>query len=144
MHESDWIEIRELCARYNHAVDDGRYEEFAACFTPEGTFEVVGLGEFTGREAIAGLMANFGYGPVHLSTDAVVTFEDGDTATQVCSLLLGRRTEDKSSFSFLTSGRYADRLVKTPGGWQFSHRRIETDRDIMAVVGELTPQPAEA
>ena len=144
MYESDWIEIRELCARYNHAVDDGRYEEFAGCFTPDGTFEVVGLGEFSGREAIAALMAQFGFGPVHLSTDAVVTFQDGGQATQVCSLLLGRRAADKSSFSLLTSGRYADRLVKTTEGWRFAHRRIDTDRDIMAVVGELSPQPAQA
>ena len=44
---TDHIAMRELTVRHNHAADNCRYNEWANCFTEDGTFEVVGKGMFT-------------------------------------------------------------------------------------------------
>jgi 3-phenylpropionate/cinnamic acid dioxygenase small subunit len=49
---ADHIAIRELTARYNRAVDDCRYDEWADCFTEDGIFEVVGVDIFAVHEEI--------------------------------------------------------------------------------------------
>ena len=49
---ADQLEIRELVARYNYAIDEGRPEEWVATFVPDGTFESTLLGKHTGPEAL--------------------------------------------------------------------------------------------
>src|SRR5260370_29801772 len=46
--------IREVLAEYCFRLDDGRYDDMAALFTEDGTWDTA-FGKGTGRAAIAGL-----------------------------------------------------------------------------------------
>lgn len=120
----DRIAIRELVARYNHAIDDAEAEAFAACFVPDGRFCVGTDGAVVaGRERLAAMSRAAGVKWVHLTMDPVVTI-DGDTATQVCTALIGRRQADRApgSSTWTSTGRYHDDLVRTDEGWRFVQR----------------------
>jgi len=127
---ADWVSIRELTARYNRSVDDGDVEAFAAVFTDDGVLEVLGgpggPRRRVGRAEIGSIAANAGPRElVHVTTDAIVEV-DGDEATQLCTLLLCRRAPAKGVVVF-TTGRYTDRLVRTPEGWRFAERSVFLD-----------------
>jgi uncharacterized protein (TIGR02246 family) len=121
----DRIAIRELTARYNRAVDDGRPEDLAACFTEDGKYWLDRDGRLTsGREHIANMSRVIGYGTVHFTVDAVIEV-DGDTATQVCHNLCAVRTKERTpgSSRWNVTGRYYDKLVRHPReGWLFAER----------------------
>ncbi|GAA0618813.1 nuclear transport factor 2 family protein [Sporichthya brevicatena] len=133
---ADYVAIRELSARYNRAVDDCRFADFAQCFTEDGVFEVVGLATFRGRAEIEKNVSKFGFGTMHLTTDPTVEIS-GDSAVQICSVLVGNRQQNRSRFRFLTTGRYHDDLVRTPDGWRFTHRRVDTDLDITIMAATI-------
>jgi 3-phenylpropionate/cinnamic acid dioxygenase small subunit len=133
---ADRFAIRELTARYNDAIDDGRLDDYLACFTADGVFEVDGLGRAQGADQIRPMVEPISPIAVHLSLDAVIEV-DGDTATQRCRFLLGRRSPDRSDFTIVTSGRYHDRLVRTADGWRFAERHAAFDIETAAVVSRL-------
>ena len=47
----DYVDIEQLYAQYNHAIDSGDAEAWAATFTADGSFN-----KFTGHEALAGFV----------------------------------------------------------------------------------------
>jgi len=47
----DYIDIEQLYATYNHAIDSGDGEAWAATFTPDGTFN-----KFTGHDQLVGFI----------------------------------------------------------------------------------------
>jgi ketosteroid isomerase-like protein len=122
--------IRELTARYNHAFDDADPVAFAAQFTDDGVFDIVGKMVVEGREALEDTVRKIGYGVVHATTDATVSI-DGDMATQTCTLLVVSRTRDGAKQRLLGTGRYQDDLIRTSSGWLFSRRRFFMDRDLL-------------
>ena len=136
----DRIAIRHLSARYSRAVDDRDLEAFADTFVPDGTMELVGLPTLKGRDELIAAAEALGYGTVHMTLDAVVDI-DGDQATQVATLLLAKRQQDKSSVELVTTGRYRDELQRTAAGWRFIHRRVELDLDMETVYVKLTGAP---
>jgi uncharacterized protein (TIGR02246 family) len=118
----DRIAIRELTARYNHAVDDCDPEQYAATWTEDGEFWRDG--QLTkGRAAIADISRRAGFSMVHMTFDPIVEI-DGDTATQRCYAIVGARQPDRApgSSKWVTSGSYVDTLVRTPDGWLFAKR----------------------
>jgi uncharacterized protein (TIGR02246 family) len=125
----DRIEIRELSARYNHAFDDALSEEFAATFTQDGVFEMVGTRTLVGRSEIAAFTAGIGWGVVHATTDAIVEVM-GDSARQVCTLLVATRNRAGKRQHLLATGRYTDTLERTDEGWRFAKRSAAMDRDM--------------
>ena len=133
---ADRFAIRELTARYNDAIDDGRLDDYLACFVPDGVFELEGLGRGQGPDEIRAMVEPITPVAIHLTLDAVVAV-DGDTATQRCRFLLGRRSPDRTDFTIVTSGRYRDRLLRTPDGWRFVERHATFDIDTAAVVTRL-------
>ena len=73
--------IRELMAEYCFQLDDGRYDDMAALFTEDGTWETA-FGKATGRAAIAelarGIRARAGSDrprAVHLVTNIVIALD---------------------------------------------------------------------
>lgn len=121
----DRIAVQELSARYNRAFDDVDVETWLNTFTDDGEMSLNGR-EWSGHDALRRLITRVGFGMVHMTTDAVVSVE-GDRAVQQCSLLLLRRQRDRGSISLVTSGRYADTLVRTASGWRFRRRAVVTD-----------------
>jgi len=47
----DYIDIEQLYATYNHAIDSGDGEAWAATFTPDGTFN-----KFAGHDQLVGFI----------------------------------------------------------------------------------------
>ncbi|HEY8490179.1 MAG TPA: nuclear transport factor 2 family protein [Dehalococcoidia bacterium] len=121
----DVLAIRELTARYNHAIDEGRAEDWAATFVEDGVFEPSAGGRFEGRAALVEFARGFSsrFKVRHCTTDAVVEV-DGDRATQTCYLILLDRAD---GVKIRASGVYHDTLTRTPDGWRFTHRRVEID-----------------
>lgn len=128
--------IRQLLARYNYAIDLGDPEGWAACFTPDGAFECIGVPEgspFGGRyEGTDKLVA---YAKTHYATAKgharhwnwnLEIEVDGDTASMRCYLLamsVGRGKMPAAG----GSGIYRDRLRRTDGRWRFEERVVTMD-----------------
>ncbi|MEZ5169393.1 MAG: nuclear transport factor 2 family protein [Acidimicrobiia bacterium] len=121
--ESDDTAIRRLLATYCHAYDDGRTDDFAALFTDDAQFTVMGV-THTGRPAIRENIGAWKPGtPVgqHVTYNAVieVTGDAADAATDFCYL---QRSDD--GLRLTQAGRYIDELVREGGGWRFRSRTI--------------------
>jgi uncharacterized protein (TIGR02246 family) len=123
----DIVEIQQLCARYNHAVDHGDGEAFAAMFTEDGTLKA--QSQISGRPALAAFAASVPGSlpnPRHVASNIVI---DGDGATATVSAYLhvwGSVGPDGATM-LITSGQYDDRLVSHEGAWLFASRVYTAD-----------------
>lgn len=115
----DYIEIQQLYARYNNAIDSGDGEGYAATFTPDGVFN-----NFNGHDALVGFIKNWrekmgGANRRHWNTNLVITpTADGASGTVYLFLMdVGVRPP-----TIGTAAKYEDQLVKTANGWRFKKR----------------------
>ena len=129
----DRLEILDLAARYNHAVDSGDHEGVAALFTEDGVIEATATGPIAGRPAIAHYIASRPDGwqrRRHFNNNAIIEGVpgdgDGDAARLVMSLLVLSRRDSVEPRLY---GRYEDDLRRVDGVWRFSRRRIVVDAD---------------
>src|SRR5215475_14004571 len=85
---ADQLAIRELVARYNYAIDEGRPDEWVATFVPDGTFESSVLGTHTGADALLAFAHGYiaAFTGRHCTSDFVVDV-DGDDARSRCYLI---------------------------------------------------------
>ncbi|GAB1268054.1 hypothetical protein NBRC116493_13070 [Aurantivibrio infirmus] len=120
----DYMEIEQLYAQYNIAIDSGDAEGYAATFTPDGVFN-----NFTGHDALVGFIERWvgsmnGLTRKHWNSNLRIT-GDGKTASgSVYLMLLDISTKPTS---IMTTATYADSLVKTADGWRFSKRTTKAD-----------------
>ncbi|MCZ4316686.1 nuclear transport factor 2 family protein [Comamonadaceae bacterium G21597-S1] len=126
----DKFAIEELVARYNQSLDQGRYEEFLACWCEDGVFDGLG-GHYAGLAAIRKFTDGYdtGYrlrlnGLKHFTVN-ILSRIDGDQASSsshlqlVCTGTKGAR--------ILFTGLYEDKLRRVEGEWRFSHRTLLQD-----------------
>ncbi len=132
----DYIDIEQLYAQYNHAIDGCDAEGWAATFTPDGTFT-----RFTGREALVGFVKQWcekmnGANRRHWNTNLRITpTQDGASGTVLLMLLdAGVRPA-----SIVSTGTYTDTLVKTADGWRFKTRMIKGDAPPAAAAPAAKP-----
>lgn len=122
----DQLAIQQLYAKYNHHIDFGQAEAWAACFTPGGTFNGGG-GVFTGPEALAGFAKGYAQNIKGRHwTNNLVLEGDGRSATGSCYLILWNIADPRNP-SILTTAIYTDELEKTDGGWRFTKRTVTPD-----------------
>lgn len=117
----DRLEILDLAARYNHYIDGGEPESWAATFTADGVFDSP-MGAFEGTDALVGFAKGFNKdmaGTEHWVNNQVVD-GDGEQATHRCYLQL-IKTESGESLGRL---RYTDDLVKQDDKWKFTRRVV--------------------
>lgn len=119
----DYVEIRQLAARYGHAVDQGADEGFAYAdlFAPGATF-----GRTTGRDNLAALAKQTAKGPQtawHFIVNHVIEpTEDGAKGMQyLVHLRYGEAGQPNVVWG---GGHYEDTYVKTEDGWRFKTRRF--------------------
>lgn len=121
----DKEEIRELLARYCFALDEERFEDMAALFTPDGSWETA-FGTGTGRQGIVAQARSIATPNrprrVHLTTNIVIDIK-GDTATVRSNWLLFQNGDNGPIIG--SGGAYYDKVVKAGGTWLFAHRRID-------------------
>lgn len=120
----DRLEILELAARYNHAVDHRRAEEWADVFTEDG---VLYAGDQVRAQGRAGFIAlverriEEGRQVRHWISNAVI---DGDGAQARLRLYFKAYDITDALEAPYAMGEYDDELVKVNGRWKFKVRRI--------------------
>jgi len=134
----DYMEIEQLYATYNHAIDSGDADAWAATFTDDGVFNA----RFTGTEQLKGFIklwlekldgANRRHWNSNLKVDA--TAEGANGAVYLILYNVGVKP-----VAIATTGMYADTLVKTRMGWRFKTRVVKADAPLAAAA----PTPASA
>jgi hypothetical protein len=116
----DYIDIQQLYARYNVAIDAANAEAYADTFTADGVFNT-----FNGREALLGFARGYtGTNRRHWNTNLVITPSPEGAKGSVYLFLLDVSTKPPS---IGTAIQYDDTLVKTPQGWRFKKRITKLD-----------------
>lgn len=120
----DYIDIEQLYAQYNHAIDAGDAEAWAGTFTPDGSFN-----KFVGHDALVGFIQQWrekmnGASRRHWNTNLrIVPSPDGANGS-VFLMLVDVSTRPPS---IIMTGSYTDTLVKTASGWRFKTRQTKND-----------------
>src|SRR6266446_2890139 len=120
--------IREVLAEYCFALDGGRYDDMAALFTEDGTWDTA-FGAATGRAAIAAQARDIrvragDHRPraVHLVTNIAIAL-DGERAELRSNWTVVQNSSDGPKIG--SGGAYADQMVKQDGRWLFRYRKID-------------------
>lgn len=123
----DTIAIQQLYARYNHAIDSGNADGWAACFTPDGTFASAS-GNFAGTQQLADFARAFAarMKARHWVNNLVID-GTGNEATGSCYLMLLRLAGEGQPASIMTTAIYRDTIVKHGGAWTFASRTVTGD-----------------
>src|SRR5579863_3912442 len=124
--------IREVMAEYCFALDGGRYDDMAALFTEDGTWDTA-FGKATGRAAIAGHARDIRVRAgdnrpraVHLVTNIAIRLADGpgsETAEVRSNWTVIQNSPEGPKIG--SGGGYADQMVKQNGRWLFRYRKID-------------------
>lgn len=131
--------IREVMARYCHALDACRFDEVARLFADEGEW-TTDYGTARGRKEIEALLSRTvprkGEGPQrkHYITNVIIKVEN-DTASAVSDYLIIRESEQ--GLIPVMGGTYKDLFEKRDGQWRF--RRKELVHDISGDMALKTP-----
>jgi uncharacterized protein (TIGR02246 family) len=126
--------IRELMARYCHALDACRFGEVASLFTEDGEWTTT-YGSARGRAQIEALLASVvpkpGEGPQrkHYITNIIITLA-GDRAGARSDYLVVRESE--RGLMPVMGGTYMDAFAKREGMWQFARKQLVHD-----IVGDM-------
>ena len=120
--------IREVLAEYCFRLDEGRFDDMAALFTVDGTWDTA-FGKATGRAAIVALVQRIrarATQPVprgiHLVTNIVIAL-DGASAAVRSNWTVVQNSLDGPKVG--SGGSYADDMVKQDGYWRFRYRKID-------------------
>jgi hypothetical protein len=124
----DYIEIRQLVARYGYAVDTGadNGNMYAELFAPDGAF-LDQTGKATaGRDALAAVARRFQRGPqsqFHFLMNHVIEPTAGGARGKEYLLQL-RMGEPGHENEIFGGGHYEDTYQRTPAGWRFKTRQF--------------------
>jgi hypothetical protein len=125
---ADYVEIRQLVARYAYAVDTGadNGNVYASLFAPDGAFADRMGRETKGHEALAALARRNTRGPqsaFHFIVNHVIEpTSDGAVGREY--LLQLRMGEGERPNDVFGGGLYEDIYVKTSDGWRFKRRQF--------------------
>ena len=119
----DFVDIQQLYARYNWALDSGDAEAYASTFTPDGVFNTN-----VGHDAIVKFANTFHAGlgahVRHWNTNLMILPTPGGASGQVYLVLVDFGVKPAT---IVTSASYSDELVKTAQGWRFKKRATKGD-----------------
>ena len=115
----DYVEIQQLYARYNNAIDSGDAEGYAATFVPDGVFNT-----YNGHDALVGFIHSWhdrmgGANRRHWNTNLMITpsAEGANGSVYLMLIDVGQRPPVIAS-----AAKYDDQVVKTAEGWRFKKR----------------------
>ena len=122
--------VRETIARYAQAVDHGRFDDAAACFTADGVLDVVRGTRSVGRDAIAERFAAAGRNLAAASEQALVRHHVSSVMVDVESASVARA---RCYFVVMTEigvdhwGSYRDALTPVGDRWLFTERQVTVE-----------------
>ena len=120
----DEIAIQQTLNRYTEGACRRDWEQVMSTFTPDGTWEIPGLGaRYDDHAVIRNVMASF-VGQmayfVQINSPAVISVT-GDKATAHSIIReCGKFADRDEALEIL--GRYKDELIRTADGWKFTRR----------------------
>lgn len=126
---ADKVEIQELVARYNRAIDSGDVEGWVDTFLPDGVFEGLVVPTFRGHDELRAFATAFWTEPEyaewrgaqHWATNMIIDGE-GDRATLFAYHIMF--TPDGPGANPALLAAYDDELRKVDGRWKFARRRV--------------------
>jgi hypothetical protein len=123
---ADLIEIQQLYARYNTAIDTGDGETFAGCFTDDAHFDS-GISQMDSHEGIAAFAVQTHTSMPSMRHNAtnILLDDDGSGGARGSAFLIGYITD--GGYKVIVTGRYADELTRTSEGWRFTKRAFKAD-----------------
>jgi 3-phenylpropionate/cinnamic acid dioxygenase small subunit len=120
--------IREVLAEYCFRLDDGRFDEMAALFAEDGTWDTA-FGKAAGRAAIAdlardirGLAGEPRPRGIHLVTNIGIAL-DGNSARVRSNWVVVQNGAEGPKIG--SGGTYRDELVREHGQWLLRYRKID-------------------
>jgi hypothetical protein len=124
--------IREVLAEYCFRLDGGRYDDMAALFTEDGTWDTA-FGAGRGRAAIAALARDIRAKAgdnrpraIHLVTNIVIALNGNEAEVRSNWTVVQNSPPNSPGGPKIGSGGgYADRMVKQNGAWLFRYRKID-------------------
>lgn len=124
----DQLAIQQLYARYNHSIDSGQGDAWAATFAVDGVFSS-GSGTFTGPEQLAGFANGFAKQlKARHWTNNLLIEESAGGAKGSCYLMLLRLTPgERPPAGVMVTAIYNDELRKIDGDWRFTTRTVTAD-----------------
>lgn len=141
----DELAIRHLVNAYADAVNRVDKDLWASTWAEDGTWELPGAGEFSGRDNIVGLwtqaMGGFQFVAQLIYNGTLEV--NGDSATGRWYLAEHLRPQGSDGGMF-NIGTYADEYVKVNGEWKFKTRRyhvLYNDEGKGDMTGMINPLP---
>lgn len=139
---ADYLEIKQLVARYAYAVDSGAEggAVYAGLFAPDGAFADRMGRETRGKEALMALAKRNTRGPqsaFHFIVNHVIE-PSPEGAVGKEYLVQMRIGDGERPNDIFGGGHYDDIYVKTPDGWRFKRRQFIPSE------GGPAPRPADA
>lgn len=122
----DKVEIVEVLARFDLAVDSADIEAYVALFTENAVLETNGT-TARGHEALRALFVEettLARGRRHLSLNPVVLSTEGDSATATSYLVV---IEAEKAPAVVASGVFFDTLQRVDGRWKLARRKLVVD-----------------
>jgi uncharacterized protein (TIGR02246 family) len=124
----DILAIQKLIADYNHIVDVGDGEAFAALFTDDGSLDT-GFNVVKGSNELrdfAAFVPSMAPGARHMVTNISID-GDGADATARLYLQMWQTAGGAGESKLVISGRYEDTLRRADGRWRFVTRKMIPD-----------------
>ncbi|MBE7518786.1 MAG: nuclear transport factor 2 family protein [Thermoflexaceae bacterium] len=127
----DMLAIHELYARYNHAVDSGDADAWAATFTADAEFRTNLDTSFKGTAELRAFATRLAtrLDARHWNNNLIVEPAPGG-AKAVCYLLLVRPGRPGVLAEAGATGIYRDELVKGIDGWRFKSRYATIEGEV--------------
>lgn len=124
----DKIDIQELIAKYNIALDNKNIDDWTNTWTDDGVWSTP-FGEAKGKTELKNMINQvtneFASGKRHLSTNIIIQDAPNNMTTAKSYLIV---TEAKKNPEVVASGAYIDTLKKDANSkWKFVQRRLEID-----------------
>ena len=122
---ADRLEILDLIARYNFAVDSGNGEAYADTYSEDGVFQYP-RGRAEGRQGLIDLIKVIREnvpGRRHWSGNWIIE-GDGDHASMRCYLI---NEVTVGGPQIISTGIYYDTLQRVDGAWKFKQRIIKNE-----------------
>lgn len=137
----DYLEIRNLVARYCLATDNADVDGFMACWVPAEDFAGYDSGAFGHMDTWDEMYAfekhhvseqGMARGKRHQATNVHIVPVSADEVRVTHDLLV---VEVADAPMVIASGRYDDSVVvRTPAGWRFASRKLTVDPGYFALL----------